>query len=138
MDVQISWLAVLLAVVAKMVVGMVWYSRSVFGDKWAKLVRLSDKDMQEGSTRAIVKALLAGVLTAYVLAHVAYLSNAFFGNSFLQDSLTTAFWLWLGISAATVVTHDAFEQRPKALTVLTLANEFVTLMAMGLVIGIVS
>jgi hypothetical protein len=56
----------------------------------------------------------------------------------LQDALTTAFWMWLGFIAARIITHDAFEQRPTELTVMNVVHEFVTLMAMGLVIGLMA
>jgi hypothetical protein len=54
----------------------------------------------------------------------------------LQDTLTTAFWLWLGFTAARFATHDAFEGRPHKLTLLNLGNEFVTIMLMSLIIGL--
>jgi hypothetical protein len=64
------------------------------------------------------------------------LSNFFFGNSFLSSALQTAFWAWLGFTAARLITHDAFEGRPMKLTALNLGNELVTFLAMGLVIGL--
>jgi hypothetical protein len=64
------------------------------------------------------------------------LSNQYFGHSYLQDAVNTAFWLWLGFTAARFVTHDAFEGRPVKLTVLNAAHEFVTIMVMGLIIGL--
>jgi|GEM_PF-696836 len=109
MDVQINMWAVLLATVASMVVGSVWYAKPVFGKTWAKLAKLDDKQMQKGAGKAMLQAVVAGFLTAYVLAHVAYLSNSLFQDSFMQNAVQTAFWLWLGISATTIVTHNAFE-----------------------------
>lgn len=135
-NVEVNYLAVFLAMASSMVVGTVWYAKSVFGTEWAKLVGLNDKKMAEGAGRAIGITVVVSLITAYVLAHVSFLSNSFFGNSFLQDSLSTAFWLWLGLTAARFITHDAFEQRPMRLTVMNVAHEFVTLMLMGLVIGL--
>jgi hypothetical protein len=80
--------------------------------------------------------LVVSFITAYVLAHVTYLSNTFFGNSYLQDALTTAFWMWLGFTAARIVTHDAFENRPKQLTLLNISHELVTFLVMGVIIGL--
>jgi hypothetical protein len=136
MEVSVNIWAVIAAMVSSMVVGSVWYARSVFGDTWAKLAKVDlSKDMN--SVRPIVITIVVSLVTAYVIAHVAYLSNQFFQNSFLQDSLTTAFWLWLGLTAARFVTHDAFEGRPAKLTILNLGNEFVTIMLMGLIIGLI-
>lgn len=136
MNVEVNLWAVVLAMVSSMIVGSIWYAKSVFGAKWAKLVGLTDKKMEQGAAKAIGITVVVSLITAYVLAHVAFLSNAYFGNSFLQDSLSTAFWLWLGLTAARFATHDAFEQRPTALTAMNVAHEFVTLMVMGLIIGL--
>lgn len=137
MEVQVNYLAVVLAMLSSMVVGSIWYAKAVFGEKWAKLAKVDTSKMNGSeAVKPILVTLVVSLITAYVLAHVAYLSNQFFGNSFLNDSLMTAFWLWLGLTAARFVTHDAFEGRPSKLTALNLGNEFVTLMVMGLVIGL--
>ncbi len=136
MEVQINYLAVFLAMISSMVVGSIWYAKGVMGKEWAKMVKLSDKDMEKGAGKAIGITVVVSLITAYVLAHVAYLSNHFFQHSFLQDSLTTAFWLWLGLVAARMITHDAFEQRPTKLTAMNVAHELVTLLVMGGIIGL--
>lgn len=92
--------------------------------------------MQAGAPRAIGVTIIVSFLTAFVLAHVTFLANYFYGNSYLQDALTTAFWLWLGFTAARIITHDAFEQRKTQLTIMNVAHEFVTLLIMGLIIGL--
>lgn len=136
MDVEVNWVGVVLGALSTMVVGSIWYAKPVFGNTWAKLVGLSEKDMEKGSTKALGLTLLISFVTAYVVAHVAFLSNRYFGNSFFQDSVTTAFWLWLGLTAGRMITHDLFEQRPSRLTLMNAGNEFATLMVMGIVIGL--
>lgn len=135
MNVEVNYLAVVLAMVSSMVVGMIWYAKPVFGTKWMKLVGMTDEKAKKGGGKAIAVTILVSLVTAYVLAHVAYLSNQFFKNSFMMDSLMTAFWLWLGFVAARFITHDAFEQRPVNLTVMNCAHELVTLLIMGAIIG---
>jgi hypothetical protein len=135
MDVQVNSLAVLLAALSSMAVGSIWYARPVFGNKWIKWAKV-DMNTGRGMVLPLVTAFIASLVTAYILAHVTYLSNQFFGHSYLQDALSTAFWLWLGLTAARFVTHDVFEGRPWKLTLLNIGNEFVTLMVMGLIIGL--
>jgi hypothetical protein len=135
MDVQVNYIAVLLAMLSSMVVGSIWYARSVFGNTWIKLAKI-DLSVNKGSVfKPIAITAVVSLLTAYILAHTSYLSNQFFGHTFLQDSLNTAFWMWLGFTAARFITHDAFEGRPAKLTLLNIGNEFVTIMLMGLIIG---
>lgn len=136
MEVEINYWAVLLATLSSMVIGSVWYARPVFGNIWIKLAKV-DMSKDRGSViKPILVTLVVSFITSYVLAHVSYLSNQFFTHSFLHDSLTTAFWMWLGFTAARIITHDAFEGRPAKLTLLTVSHEFVTIMAMGLIIGL--
>ncbi len=135
MEVAINWWAVILAALSAMVVGWIWYSKSVFGKAWMKMAGKTDKDLEKNGWWPMVIALVASFVTAYVLAHVTYLSNAFFHNSFLQDALATAFWLWLGLTATRIVIHDSFEGRPAKLTLLSVSHELVTLVIMALIIG---
>src|SRR6185503_20364275 len=107
MDVNVNWLAVVLATASSMVVGTVWYARSVFGNRWMKLAKVDPKRMAgEGAGKAIGVTIVVSFLTAFVLAHVSFLSHEHFNNNFLQDALTTAFWVWLGFTAARFITHD--------------------------------
>lgn len=134
---EINFWAVIVAAVGAMVVGAVWYAPSVFGKSWQKLTGLDNKKAQANASTVILAAAVISLITAYVLAHVAYLSNYFFQNSFLQDSLAAAFWVWLGFVAARFLTHAAFEQRPAKLSMINISYELVTLLTMGLIIGLI-
>lgn len=137
MDVQVNMLAVILATLSSMVVGAIWYNRNVFGKTWIQLANLDKHKLDKANPKALLLTVVVSFLTAYVLAHVTYLSHAFFGHqSFLSDAIATAFWLWLGLTAARMITHNAFEGRPAKFTVLEVSHEFVTLMVMALIIGL--
>ena len=136
MSVEVNLLAVLLATASTMVVGSIWYTPKVFGNLWMKLIGKTEKDLGKNATPAILITIVVSFATAYVLAHVTYLSQSFFNNSFLASAFSTAFWLWLGMTAARFITHDAFERRPVQLTLLNIIHELVTFMVMALVIGL--
>jgi hypothetical protein len=137
MEVQVNALGVLLAAVSSMVVGSIWYARPVFGNTWMKLAKVKMDGDKDKMWLPILITFILSLITAYVLAHVSYLSNSFFHNTFLQDSVATAFWMWLGFTAARIYTHDLFEGRPTKLTVITVSHELVTFLVMGLVIVMV-
>ncbi|HMS50350.1 MAG TPA: DUF1761 domain-containing protein [Candidatus Saccharibacteria bacterium] len=136
MSVEVNYWGVVVAMLSSMAVGSFWYAQAVFGKRWAKLANVDMSKDRGNMFKPIATTMVVSLITAYVLAHVAYLTNQFFGRSFLQDSLTTAFWLWLGFTAARFITHDAFEGRPSQLTLINAGNEFFTVMLMGLVIGL--
>jgi ABC-type phosphate transport system permease subunit len=136
MQVEVNLWAVLLAAASTMVVGSTWYSKFLFLDKWAKLAKVDLKNMKEGSFAPIVVTVIVSVISAFVLAQLAFMYDNFFNNGFLQAGVVTAFWAWLGFTAARFITHDAFEYRPWKLTAINVAHEFVTFILMGLIIGL--
>ncbi len=135
MEVNVNWVAVLLAGLSSMIIGSVFYAKPVFGNTWMKLAKLDEKKLGRAG-KSIAIAVIMSLLTAFVIAHVAAISRPFYEVSALSAALTTAFWLWLGISLTTVVIHDVFEHRPVKLTFLTFAYQFFAMMAMGLIIGL--
>lgn len=137
MEVDVNWLAVVLAGLSSMVVGSIFYAKSVFGAQWMRLAKIDEKKMGQGAARAMTLALIMSLLMAFVIAHVSAISRPFYEVSELSAALTTAFWLWVGVSLTTVVIHDAFEHRPVKLTFLTVAYQFFAMMAMGFIIGLI-
>lgn len=135
MDVEINWLAVVLAAVSSMAVGAIWYARSMFGNAWISLAKVDKKQLEKPSTAALIIAFLSAIVMAYVLAYITFLAHNYFNNSFLQDALSTAFWVWLGFIGLRVLMHDAFEGRRKKLSMINAGCELATIMIMGLIIG---
>ena len=138
MEVLVNYWAVVLAALSTMVVGSIWYSPMGFYKQWAKMAGVKkDPSFTNGKMAVLYGSVfVASLISAYVLAHVTFLSNQFFKHDFLQDALMTAFWVWLGFTAVRIYTHDAFEGRRKKLTLINGAHEFVTFMVMGLIIGL--
>ena len=130
---EINIWAVLAATASSLVVGSIWYSRRVFGTWWMKAARVEPTN--KSVVHPIASTLVVSFITALVLAGSAAIAQHFYGGNFLANSVITAVILWAGFTAARVVTHDAFEGRPRKLTLLTIGNELVTALVMGLVIG---
>ncbi len=137
MEVEVSWLAVVLAMVSSMVVGSIWYAKPVFGKKWQKLAGLSDKNTETGAMKAIGITVVVSLVTAYILAELTYLVYSFYDVSFMGAALKAALIGWIGFTATRMITHDAFEQRDTRLTLINIAHELVTLFVMAAVIGFV-
>lgn len=139
MSVEINLLAVVLATLASMIVGSIWYAPPVFGGMWMRLIGKKPKDMEQNGWKPIFIAIATSVVTAYVLAHFTFIAFDFYSGdySFLSTALITASWAWLGFTAVRLLTHDSFEGRPLKLTALNVAHELVTFLAMGLAIGMV-
>jgi Protein of unknown function (DUF1761) len=136
MEAQVNLIGVLLATLSSMVIGSVWYAKPVFGNTWMKLVGLTDKDFKEMKWTPMVAMVLRAVTAAYALAYLAFVANSFYGNSFLQDSLKLGVMVSV-LVVPTMIMHDLFEGRRRKLSLINGAHEFVTIMVMALVIGLV-
>lgn len=138
MTVEVNYLAVVLAAVSSMVVGSLWYMPSSFGKLWMRYtgVKPDRSKMTPGSMAWMYGSVfVASLVMAFILAHVTFLSQAFFHNTFMQAALGTAFWLWLGFTAARLYVHDTFEGRTPKLTILNAAHELLTALVMAVIIG---
>jgi hypothetical protein len=133
---EINIWAVLLATLSSMVVGSVWYTPKVFGNYWMKVAKVTPSGDAKDAVKPILITLVVSFVSALVLAGSAAISQHFYGGNFLANTLISAVILWAGFTAARFITHDAFEGRPAGLTVLNCVHELVTLVVMGLIIGL--
>ncbi|WP_342372961.1 DUF1761 domain-containing protein [Propioniciclava soli] len=134
---EINYWAVLAAVIASMVVGFVFYHPKVMGNRWMAAVGHTDASVSAGPKPWVYPSIMvASFVTAWVLAGAAWLAQEFYGGSFLVNALVTALILWVGLTASRFFVHDVFEPRGLRVTPYTLLNEFVTIMAMALAIGL--
>lgn len=136
MSVDINLMGVLWATVASMVVGSIWYADGVFGATWKKLVKLDEKRAKAEMPKAMFGMLVLAFITAYVLAHVTFLSKEFFGDvTYSEAAINSALWLWVGFVMPVIVGNGLFEQRRKKLMAINASNQLVNLLVVALVLG---
>ena len=80
--------------------------------------------------------MIVSFVTSWVLAGATFIAWKFYGGGFLASALVTGVLLWAGFIAARFITHDAFDRRPRGLTILNIAHELVTVLVMALIIGV--
>ena len=128
--VYVNYVAVLVAAIVQMGVGMLWYG-PLFGKAWMKLVGLTKKDtekaMKEGMAKTYFISFLGALVSAYVLA---YLVGAFNAASAIEGA-TIGFWAWTGFVATTQLTGVLWEGKTWNLYYLDVAYQLVALLLMG-------
>ncbi len=134
MEFQINYLAVIVAAVADMVVGGLWYS-VLFAKMWMKAAGKTKKDM-EGKGKEAMQSMglstLAALVTAYVMAHMLQ----YIGAIDVRSAWFAAFWLWLGFLAAGVLPAYAYEgqHRKWSLYFIFIGYKLVAFFAMALIL----
>lgn len=133
---QINWLAVLLAFIASMVIGFVWYLPAVLGNRWMAAIGKTEEDLKNisGGAGIWVPMMVAAALTAILLAVLISkldLDNALAGGFF-------ALVLALVFRAGGHVIHNGFAGRPTAVTLIDSGHDLLAMTVAGAIIGAMS
>ena len=136
MEININWIAVLLALVASMVLAKTWFSDMVFGRVWRKLTGITPEDSKRAGKAPITLTLFANIVTVVVLAAMVYISSVFFKDASVWYALMVGFVTWLAFSATTLLTHNAFEQKPQKLTLINNGYQLVLFLVVTFIIGL--
>ena len=129
----INWLAVLLAFVASMAIGFVWYMPAVLGNRWMAAIGKTEDDLKNMSGGAgiwlpmMAAAALTAILLAVLIARLG-LDNALAGGLF-------ALVMGLVFRAGGHVIHNGFAGRPAAVTLIDSGHDLVAMAVSGAIIG---
>ena len=133
---QINWLAVLLAFIATMAIGFVWYMPAVLGNRWMAAIGKTEDDLKNmsGGAGIWVPMMVAAALTAILLAVLITklgLDNALAGAWF-------ALVVGLVFRAGGHVIHNGFAGRPAAVTLIDSGHDLLAMTVSGAIIGAMS
>ena len=133
---QINWLAVLLAFIANMAIGFLWYMPAVLGTRWMAAIGKTEEDLKKigGGAGIWLPMMLTAALTSILLAVLSSklgLDNALAGGWF-------ALVLALVFRAGGHVIHNGFAGRPAAVTLIDSGHDVVAMTAAGVIIGAMS
>lgn len=139
MEVQVNFIAVLVAAAAFMALGFLWYHPVLFGKPWMRLtgrsaeaVKAEQKQMGKYYGLSFVLALV----TAFVLSHVMTLAQSYFGYPRLETGCTSAFWMWLGFIMPVQASNTIFGDKKWALFGINTGYQLAGLILMGVVLGL--
>lgn len=125
----INYLAVLAAAVAAFMFGAAWYGG--LSKQWMAAVGLSEPPKPDPIVYAMTfgcQLVIAWVL-AGVMGHLSQIS--------LSGGIISAFFVWLGFVATTLIVNHRFQSRPWSLTVIDGGFWLGVLIIMGAVIGLI-
>ena len=130
---EVSALPVILAGLANMISGFVWYNPKVFGDSWMHMVGLTKEKADASAKMMPVMSLIAlffAIVMAYVMAHFAIA----WGVWDWIGSVELAFWLWLGFIVPPLLGAVLWEGKSWKLFAINAGYWFVGLCASSLVL----
>ena len=128
MSIEVNLVAVLVAAIANMIIGSIWYG-PLFGKKWMALSGMTKESIEKCHPNMhAIYAMGFGVslLMSYVLAHFVALNAVTLSMAF-----EAAFWTWLGFIATVSLNSVIWGGRSKNLWLLDNVYYLVSLLVMA-------
>ena len=130
------FLGILLAAIANMILGMLWYNPLVFGKTWMKLTNIKPADIARmkktgSTTKAYLSSFLAAIITAYVLAIFLKMSAA----STTAEGAVVGLLAWLGFVATTSLGDYLYACKPKQLYWLNNGYNLISFILMAMIVA---
>src|SRR3989344_2984814 len=108
--VDVNFFEIVVSAVVIMIIGMIWYSKSLFGRVWMRSIGMSEKDIKKaksnGMASSMIIAFVAALVMSFVLAHVVAYTDA----SNVIEGAVSGFWVWLGFIATTMINRVLWEK----------------------------
>ena len=133
---KIKYTAVIVATLVHYILGGLWYSPLLFGNKFIQLINWTPARLAEIESQSHAKelgiAFLSSLVLVYILAHFVNYAKATTAMAGIQ----TAFWLWLGFIVTTQIATVIFEQRPLGLYLINISYQLVGCSLAGLILAV--
>ena len=108
---EMNYIAVIVAAIASMALGALWYSPVLFGKQWMAMIGLSEQDMEEGKKK-MGKSYAIMFIGSLVASGVLAMLADRLGKSTFNDALMFGFFVWLGFYATSTLGSVLWEGRP--------------------------
>jgi hypothetical protein len=130
--------SVLVAAVASMVVGILWYSPLLFARPWMVLMGYDPEDkaklqeMRKGAGKMYALSFLASLVSALVLAKIILITTV----SSPLYGMKVGFAVWLGFVTTVQLTSVLFARQPVKLYLINTGYQLVCYLAMGAILAV--
>jgi len=129
---------VLVAALATMIVGFLWYSPLLFARPWMVAMGYDPEDkvrmqeMQKSAAASYAISFVASLASAFVLAKIIFVTSvntAFYG-------MKVGFAIWLGFVTTVQLTAKLFGNQPTRLYLINTGYQLVCYLVMGAILAV--
>jgi len=135
---SLNWLAILVAAIASIILGFVWYSPLLFARPWTREMGydLNDKakmdEMRKHAGPAYAGSFVAALIAAFTLALILHGMRA----ETLHFGLMASFHIWLGFVATVQFTGALFARQSMKLFAINTGYQLVCYLVMGMILAL--
>ena len=129
-DVDLNWVAIIVAAIIPMVLGALWYSPILFADPWMRAVGRTREELGDAQLGYLLSAIGA-LVSAYVLARIVKWAEV----DDLWNGALVGVFVWAGFVATVLGVTTFFAGRSRTLWLINAGYQLVALVLMGALLG---
>ena len=132
---DVNYIAVVIAAIAGMVVGAIYFQPAVAGKAWMKAVGKTEEDLRDARRPVLY---LAAAICQLLIATVLAATMSWAGADGVGDGVLVGALIWIGFAAPIVSLTFMFELRSFANHAITAGHALIALVVMGGIIGMIN
>jgi hypothetical protein len=140
LQVQINLLAILVAAIANMVLGSLWYSPIMFGKKWMAEAGLTPEKLEAAKAKGMGRTYgimaISTLIMSYVLSNTLVFASTYLSDSGISAGLQAGFWNWLGFVAPVSLSAVLWDGKSWTYWFITAGYYLVSLILMGVILAL--
>jgi hypothetical protein len=129
-DVDLNWIAIIVAAIIPMVLGALWYSPLLFADPWMRAVGRTREELGDAGLGYVLSAIGA-LVSSYALARIIKWAEV----DDLWNGALVGLLVWVGFVATVLAVTTYFGGRPRNLWLINAGYQLVALALMGALLG---
>src|SRR3989344_990056 len=127
---ETNWLAIVLALIASIVLGMLWYG-PLFGKKWMKLQGYSQKQINNAKMKEMTSVYIIMTISSLLTVYIFGFLMSLVGTIGVIGGVMLGFWVWLGFIATYSTGSVLWEGKPWELWFLNNSYQFIIFLLVG-------
>lgn len=137
---DINWLAIVLATVASMALGMAWYT--ILGNQWMAALGKTREELMPDGKSSSMPFVIAGICQLVMAYFMLLLTRAIMATSAtdiqVTDALLVGGHVWFGFVLTSMMLNHAYQGQKRALTIIDGGYLLGVLLLQGLVIALLA
>lgn len=131
---SVNWLAIIVATVASMALGAVWYM--VLANQWMGALNKTREQIMSQSGGSATPFIIAALMQLIMAYSLALFTPKLMGAMSVPNGLIVGFHLWLGFVITSMIINHRYQGAKWSLTIIDGGYLLGVLLVQGLVIGL--
>lgn len=131
---EVNWVAVILATLASMVVGIGYYM--ALGKQWMAALGMSEEEFKASSPSMVSPFVWAALAQAVIAYFIAMLTPQLMGSVDVYNAIIVGVHMWLGFIITAMILNHRYQGRKWSLTFIDGGYLLLVVIVQGLVIGL--